>query len=61
MSRLEYLLDELLSGDMQERSSIIADCGKEVKQIERRMEELAVRAAAGREKHGREHRAAPER
>ena len=61
MSRLEYLMDVLLSGELPERAALIIDCGKEVRNLERRMAELTARDTAGNNEHGRQHRAAPER
>ena len=61
MSRLEYLMDVLLSGELPERAELITDCGKEVRNIERRMAELTAGDTAGNKEHGRQHRAAPER
>ena len=61
MSRLEYLMDVLLSGDIWERAALITDCGKEVRKIERRMAGLAAPDTAGNSEHGRQRRAAPER
>ncbi len=61
MSRLEYLMDVLLSGELPERAALIIDCGKEVRNLERRMAELAAPDTAGNNEHGRQHRAAPER
>ncbi|MDC7289138.1 CHC2 zinc finger domain-containing protein [Blautia schinkii] len=60
INRVGYLLDELLAGDIRERASIIADYGKEVKLLERRMAESAARTAAESENCGRKHRDAPE-
>ena len=60
-AHVEYLLDELLTGDMQERASIVTEYGKEVRNLERRMAELAAPDTAGRENSGRQRRAAPER
>ena len=34
---VDYLLDVLLSPDMEERAAFIIDCGKEVSNLERRM------------------------
>ena len=48
MSRLEYLMDVLLSGDIQERAALITGHGKEVSNLERRMAELAAQDKAGR-------------
>ena len=61
ISRLEYLMDVLLSGDIQERAALITGHGKEVRNLERRMAELAAGDTAGSKEHGRKHRAAPER
>ena len=44
---VDYLLDTLLSPDMEERAALIASCGKEVRTIERRMAELDAGTAAG--------------
>ena len=61
MSRLEYLMDVLLSGELPERAALITDCGKEVRNLERRMAELTAGNTAGTKEHGRQRRAAPER
>ena len=45
---VDYLLDVLLSPDMEERAAFIIDCGKEVSNLERRMAELAAGDTAGR-------------
>ena len=45
---VEYLLDVLLSPDMEERAALIIDYGKEVSNLERRMAELAAADTAGR-------------
>ena len=45
---VEYLLDVLLSPDMEERAVLIVDYGKEVSNLERRMAELAAQDTAGR-------------
>ena len=47
-SHVEYLLDVLLSPDMEERAVLIVDYGKEVSNLERRMAELAAQDTAGR-------------
>ena len=36
----EYLLDILLSGGMEERACVVAEYGKEVRQIEQRISEF---------------------
>ncbi len=61
MSHVEYLLDVLLFSDMGERAALIASYGKEVRSLERRMADLAARAAADRDGHHRSRPAAPER
>lgn len=58
---VDYLLDTLLSPDMEERAALIASCGKEVRTIERRMAELEAGAAAGRDGCHTRSAAAPER
>lgn len=60
-SYVEYLLDGLLSGDLQERAAIIIEHGKEVKQLEQRMAELTATDPPDHQNAGRQHRAAPER
>ena len=57
----EYLLDVLLFSDMGERAALIASYGKEVRSLERRMADLAARAAADRDGRHRSRSAAPER
>ena len=61
MSRLEYLMDVLLSGELPERAALITDCGKEVRNLERRMAEFTPGDTAGNKEHGRQRGAAPER
>ena len=61
MSRVEYLMDVLLSGDIQERAALITGHGKEVRNLERRMAEFTAPDTAGNSEHGRQRRAAPER
>ena len=41
LSLIEYLLDELLCGDIQARASVVIEYGEEVRKIEQRMAELA--------------------
>ncbi len=60
-SHVEYLLDVLLSPDMEERAVLIMDYGKEVSNLEQRMAELAAADAARTKKHHERHAAAPER
>lgn len=59
-SHVEYLLDVLLFSDMEERAALIASYGKEVRNLERSMEQLAARAAAGRRTDHTRSSAAPE-
>lgn len=61
MSRVEYLMDVFLSGDIQERAALITGHGKEVRNLERRMAELTAGNTAGSKEHGRKHRASSER
>ena len=44
----EYLLDILLSGSMEERASVVAEYGKEVRKIEQRISEFTASHPAGR-------------
>ena len=43
----EYLLDILLSGSMEERASVVAEYGKEVRKIEQRISEFTASHPAG--------------
>lgn len=58
---VDYLLDTLLSADMEERAALIASHGKEVRNLERRMADLAARDTAGRRTDHARSAAAPER
>ena len=60
-SHVEYLLDVLLFSDIGERAALITSYGKEVRNLERRMADLAARTAAGRDGHHRSRTPAPER
>ena len=60
-SHVEYLLDVLLFSDMEEWAALIASYGKEVRNLERRMADLAARTAAGRRTDHTRSPAAPER
>ncbi len=60
-AHVEYLLDVLLFSDIGERAALIASYGKEVRNLERRMADLAARTAAGRDGHHRSRTPAPER
>ena len=57
---VDYLLDVLLSPDMEERAALIASYGEEVRNLERRMAELEAGAAAGCDGGHRSCAAAPE-
>ena len=61
LSLVEYLLDELLCGDIQARASVVIEYGEEVRKLEQRMAELAAADAARTKKHHERHAAAPER
>ena len=58
---VDYLLDTLLFSDIGERADLIASHEKEVSNLERRMADLAARAAAGRDGGHTRSTAAPER
>ena len=60
-SHVEYLLDVLLFSDIEERAALIASYGKEVRNLERRMADLAARTAAGRRTDHTRSPATPER
>lgn len=60
-SHVEYLLDVLLFSDMEERAALIASYGKEVRNLERRMADLAARTAASRRTDQTRSPATPER
>ena len=59
-SHVEYLLDVLLFGEIEEQAALITDYGKDVIQLEQRMAELAAADAARTKKHHERHAAAPE-
>ncbi len=44
---IEYLLDILLSDSIEERASVVAEYGKEVKKIEQRISEFTASYPAG--------------
>ena len=50
-SHVEYLLDVLLFGEIEEQAALITDYGKDVIQLEQRMAELAAADAARTKKH----------
>ena len=57
----EYLLDELLCGDIQARASVVIEYGEEVRNIEQRMAELAAADEAAAQNSGGQYSAADER
>ena len=57
---VEYLLDVLLFGEIEEKAALITEYGKDVIQLEQRMAELAAADAARTKKHHERHAAAPE-
>lgn len=61
ISLIEYLLDELLCGDMQARASVVIEYGEEVRKIEQRMAELAAADEAAAQNAGGQHDTADER
>ena len=52
-SYTEYLLDILLSGSIEERASVVAEYGKEVRKIEQRVSEFTASYPAGRHERSR--------
>lgn len=61
LSLVEYLLDELLCGDIQARASVVIEYGEEVRKIEQRMAELTAADEAAAQNAGRQHGTADER
>ena len=61
LSLVEYLLDELLCGDIQARASVVIEYGEEVRKIEQRMEELAAADEAAAQNANGQHGTADER
>ena len=61
LSLVEYLLDELLCGDIQARASVVIEYGEEVRKIEQRMAELAAADEAAAQNAGRQYGTADER
>src|SRR5699024_953700 len=59
-AQVEYLLDVLLFGETEERAALITDEGKDVIQLEQRMEEFATADAARTIVHDERHAAAQE-
>ena len=60
ISPVEYLLDELLCGDIQARASVVIEYGEEVRNIEQRMAELAAADEAATQNAGGQYSAANE-
>lgn len=60
ISLVEYLLDELLCGDIQARASVVIEYGEEVRKIEQRMAELAAADEAAAQNAGGQHGTAKE-
>lgn len=58
---IEYLLDIFLSGSMEERASVVAEYGKEVRKIEQRISEFTASHPAGRHERSRSLSAGAER
>ena len=58
---IEYLLDVLLFSGLEERASLITQYGKGVRNLERRMAELAAKDTAGRGRSHKRSAPAPER
>ena len=61
ISLVDYLLDELLCGDIQSRASVVIEYGEEVRKIEQRMAELAAADEAAAQNAGGQHGTTEER
>lgn len=61
LSLVEYLLDELLCGDIQVRASVVIEYGEEVRNIEQRMAELAAADEAAAQNADEQHEISDER
>ena len=61
LSLVEYLLDELLCGDIQARASVVIEYGEEVRKLEQRMAELAAADEAAAQNADGKHGTAEER
>ena len=61
ISLIEYLLDELLCGDIQARASVVIEYGEEVRKIEQRMAELAAADETAAQNASGQHGTADER
>lgn len=60
LSLVEYLLDELLCGDIQARASVVIEYGEEVRKLEQRMAELAAADEAAAQNADGQHGTADE-
>lgn len=60
ISLIEYLLDELLCGDIQARASVVIEYGEEVRKLEQRMAELAAADEAADQNAGGQYSIADE-
>ena len=60
LSLVEYLLDELLCGDIQARASVVIEYGEEVRNIEQRLAELAAADEAADQNAGGQYSIADE-
>lgn len=56
-----YLLDLPLSDSMEERASVVAEYGKEMRKTEQRISELIASHPAGCDERGRSHSVGTER
>lgn len=61
LSLVEYLLDELLCGDIQARASVVIEYGEEVRKLEQRMAELVAADEAAAQNSGGQYGTADER
>lgn len=61
ISLIEYLLDELLCGDIHAWASVVIEYGEEVRKLEQRMAELAAADEAAAQNSGGQYSAADER
>ena len=61
LSLVEYLLDEMLGGDMQARASVVIEYGEEVRKLEQRMAELAAADETAAQNASGQHGTADER
>ena len=61
ISLIEYLLDELLCGDIHARASVVIEYGEEVRKLEQRMAELVAADEAAAQNSGGQYGTADER